>query len=516
MECELDRESGKLATRPQGQHRAAIFCCFVLLLNVLAVLRPSYAQKTQGPVLQIVNALNVHDFKGANDLSDAVLAKEPRNYSVWTLRGMAIAGEGNLLKALDSYERALKLAPAYLPALEGAAQTEFQLGRPSARTLLNRILEQRPDDQITHTLLGTLDFRVGACAEAVGHFGKAERVIAIQPKALTEYGTCLSTLNRPDDAVTAFRNALALDPGKREARYNLALSLWVAHKGEEAIEILRPLVEEAPISSDALALSAEILEAKDDTAQAVELLRKALLADPTNLDAYLQFATLSFDHASPRVGIEILNAGITQRPNESRLYLVRGILLTQVGEFTKAADDFETASKLNPRAEFLNVAEGLVRSQQHNTPEALAQFREAVKAHPNEAYAQYLLAEALYGAGTLPESREYKEEIAAAQKAVKLDPRLVAARDLLSSIYLQNDQSDPAIEQCRIALAIDPNDQGALYHLIVALRKTGKRDELPELLKRFAQLKANPITKQEGAKHYRLSIVQSSSGAVNP
>lgn len=512
MERELHRGPAALLASHQCWRKAHILRYFVVLISAIALLDPAYAQNVQSPVSQIVSALKSRDFKRGKDLSDVILAKEPGNYAVWTLRGMTVAGEGNLPQALDSYQHALRLAPTYLPALEGAAQTEFLLGRPSARRLLNQILQQRPDDQTTHALLGTLDARSNACVEAVKHFQKAENAIAAQPEALTAYGTCLASLKRPDDAVMAFRSALALDPSKREARYNLALSLWDAHRGDEALEALQPLVEQVPISSDALALSAEILEAKDDTSQAVELLRKALLADPTNVDAYLQFATLSFDHASPKVGIEILNTGITQLPNEPRLYLVRGILLTQLGEFTKAADDFEFASRLNPKADLLNVAKGLVRSQQHNTVDALRQFREAVKAHPNQAYAHYLLAEALYGAGILPENPEYKEEIAAAEKAVKLDPRLVAGRDLLSSIYLQNDEADLAIGQCRAALAIDPNDQGALYHLIVALRKTGKKDELPELLKRFAALKANPINNQEGTKHYRLSIVQGSSG----
>ncbi len=511
MEHYIDGKLDAPAAKDWNLRKVSILCSLLSLLNVLGVLCPAHAQKAPSPVPQIVNALQSHDFTAARNLSDSILANEPKNYTVWTLRGMAIAGAGNLAQALDSYQRALRLSPSYLPALEGAAQTEFQLGRPSARNLLVRILAQRPGDQITHALLGTLDFKSNACTEAVKHFEKADKAIAAQPEALTEYGTCLSVLKRPDDAVEVFRRALALDPSKREARYNLALSQWEARKGDDAIETLRPLVEEAPISSDALALSAEILEAKDETAQAVELLRKAIIADPSDVDAYLQFATLSFDHASPKVGIEILNTGITQLPKESRLYLVRGILLAQLGEFSRAADDFELASRLNPRVEFLNVAEGLVRSQQHNTGEALARFRAAIKAHPDEAYAHYLLAEALYAASTLPESPDYKEELAAAEMAVKLDPNLVAARDLLGSIYIQNDKTNLAIAQCRAALNIDPNDQQALYHLIVALRKTGQKDELPELLKRLVELKANPVSQQEGAKHYRLSVAQSSN-----
>ena len=251
-------------------------------------------------------------------------------------------------------------------------------------------------------------------------------------------------------------------------------------------------------------LAAEILDANGETARSVELLRKAILADPKNVDAYLQFAALSFDHASPQVGIDILNAGLTQLPNEPRLFLVRGILQTQLGEFARAAEDFEKASRLDPLLSFLGVAQGLVKSQQHMSAEALDKFRSAVKAHPNEAYAQYLLAEALEEEGAPAGSPRHNEELEAARRAVQLDPRMVAAHDLLSAIYYDDEQTNLAIEQSRASLALDPNDQQAIYHLIVALRKTDRKDQIPALLKRMIELRSNAGNGQKASKQYRL------------
>jgi ABC-type sugar transport system substrate-binding protein len=50
-------------------------------------------------------------------------------------------------------------------------------------------------------------------------------------------------------------------------------------------------------------------------------------------------------------------------------------------------------------------------------------------------------------------------------------------------------QYPEAVEQCREALKSDPKDQTALYRLIQALRKTGQKNEIPDLLKRLAQLR---------------------------
>ena len=453
----------------------------------------------------IVNALRSHDFARALTLSQAALAKRPTDYRIWTLRGMALAGVGNQTRALSAYQSALKLSPNYLPALEGAAQTEFEMGHEGARSLLERVLAQRPDDATSHAMLGVLDYRSKNCAEAVKHFQRAAGAIAGQLGALSEYGACLAFLNRDEDAVAVFIQALALDPTRREARFNLALAQWDSHHADDALATLQPLMNATSADGDALDLGAEILEAKGDTPRATEVLRNAIVADPKRLNSYLQFAILSYDHASPRVGVDMLSAGLTQLPNEPRLYLVRGILLTQLGEFTQAAEDFDAADRIDPQLSFLGVAEGLVKSQQHQPAEALRQFRANVKAHPNEAYAHYLLAEELLEEGRPEGSPEYKEEVAAAERAVKLDPTLAAAHDLLSAVYLENGHTELAIEHARAALALDASDQQAVYHLIVATRKSDQKNELPALLKRLVDLRAAAKSDQAAGNRYRLS-----------
>jgi tetratricopeptide (TPR) repeat protein len=469
----------------------------------------------QNTIHAISDALRSRDFPLAQRLCQDALARTPGDYRIWALRGMATAGAGDLAKALLDYQHALNLSPAYLPALEGAAQTEFQLGKDGAMPLLEKILAQRPDDAMTHALLGVLQYRKQDCADAVGHFEKGSIAIAHQPTALNDYGLCLSALHRDEDAANIFGQILALDPSRSEARYNLALAQWNAHQPDDALKTLEPLTSASPANPDALSLAADIDESKNDTGSAVALLRNALEADPKNTAIYLQFAALSFDHASPQVGIDMLNLGLTQLPKEPRLYLVRGILLTQIGEFAKAADDFDAASSLDPRLQFLSVAQGLVRSQQHNTAQALASFRAAVKAHPNEALAHYLLAEALLEADTQQGSPAYKEELQAAMRAVELDPKMVAAQDLLSTIYIEDGNTEQAVRHSRAALAVDPNDQQAVYHLIVALRKTGDKDEIPALLKRLVELREKNKSEDKSAKRYRLYEEQP-SGTVAP
>jgi Flp pilus assembly protein TadD len=224
------------------------------------------------------------------------------------------------------------------------------MGRSGAKALLLQILEQRPDDPPAYTLLGILEFRGGKCTAALEHFAKAAPVLAHQPEALTADGTCLTEMHRDEEAATAFAQALALDPNRGEARYNLALAQWDAHHPADAWTALEPLVKKTPVDDDVLDLAVDILDAQSSTAQALALMRSAVLANPKDSDAYLRFATLSFDYASPQVGVDILNVGLTQLPNQARLHLVRGILPAQMGEFARAADDFDRANRIDPHS----------------------------------------------------------------------------------------------------------------------------------------------------------------------
>lgn len=434
---------------------------------------------------RVVASIQQKDFVRALTLSESALHADPKDYRIWTLRGMAYSGLQKQAQAQIVFEHALKLAPYYLPALEGEAQLNYRRGDDSARPFLSRILTLRPNDPTSHAMLAVLDYRKKNYSDAITHFEQASESISSQPDLLSMFGKCLANASRFEEAIPVFEKALALDSTKRGIRFDLALCQWTAGRSPDALATLLPLVTTDQSDERILELAAAVYESTGETQHAIELLRRAILANPKQPDAYLQFAELTYEHGSPQIGIDILNAGLTQLPKEASLYLVRGVLLCQFGEFTKAFDDFQVANRLDPRLSYVDVAKGIVASQVHKPEEALAEFRVAAKEHPNEAFTQYLLAEAL----SQQEKSDVAEVIKAASRAVQLDPSLVAAQDLMAGIYLQQGEKQQAIAHSEEALAVDPKDQQALYHLVLALRQTDRKAEIPGLMKRLNALK---------------------------
>jgi tetratricopeptide (TPR) repeat protein len=97
--------------------------------------------------------------------------------------------------------------------------------------------------------------------------------------------------------------------------------------------------------------------------------------------------------------------------------------------------------------------------------------------------------------------------VKAASQAVRLQPDFPLARNVLGNLYLQAGQNEKAIEQCRAVLSENPNDQIAVYHLLLALRKINDpKGEVPGLVQRLAELRAQSQQREASANRYKLYI----------
>jgi tetratricopeptide (TPR) repeat protein len=206
------------------------------------------------------------------------------------------------------------------------------------------------------------------------------------------------------------------------------------------------------------------------------------------------------------VGINVVNDGISLQPEAAPLYFARGVLYVQLAEYDKAQADFDKAYDLDPTQSLSVAAQGLAAVQQNDLSHALADVQEKLARRPGDPILLYLQADVLAQQGASPGSPEFQTAMRSAKEAVALRPTLSPARSVLAKLYLQAGQYSEAAVQCRKALEIDPKDQTALYHLIQALRKTDKKGDIPELLKRLAQLRQE-ATKDE-REQYRFKLVE--------
>ena len=208
----------------------------------------------------------------------------------------------------------------------------------------------------------------------------------------------------------------------------------------------------------------------------------------------------------------MMNAGLKLQPQAAALYLARGVLYVQLANYEQAEADFEKAEQLDPKESLSAAAQGMVAEEknQNDPDKALATVRAKLKKDPADAFLWYLQAAILSQTAPQPGSAEFQEGLRSAKKALSLDPSLTAAHNVLAKFYMESGQNTLAITECRLALERNENDQTALYHLVLALRKTKDQREIPVLLKRLA--KARQQASKEEAEHNRYKLVVSSPG----
>jgi tetratricopeptide (TPR) repeat protein len=474
--------------------------CAIIMFGSLAL-----AQAPHPTTEPITAALRARDFDKAVELSRTALKQSPNNAQLWSLQGIAFASKGESKNALAAFEQALKISPDYLAALAGSAQILYQQGDVKAIPVLNRMLSLRPDDPTAHAMLAVLGYREGKCEAAVGHFERAGDLLAAQLDAQHAYGTCLVRLNRLEDATKVFQRTVSANPDDRRERQLLASVQVMAKKPQDAIATLGPLLQGDSTEAETLELASTAYEDAGNTPQAVSTLRQAILRDPNNVNFYLDFASLCLAHQSFQVGIDVITDGMRVKPDAAKLYLARGVLYVQLADYEKAEADFERAHELDPNQSLSSAAQGLAAVQQNDIGKALDAVQKKLAKKPDDAYLLYLQADFLTQKGVDPGTPEFQKAMQSAKRAVALQPTLASARAVLAKLYLQTGQYPDAIAQCRKALEIDPKDQTTVYRLIQALRKSGQKAEIPGLLKRLAELRAQAT--QEERERYRYKLV---------
>jgi tetratricopeptide (TPR) repeat protein len=489
---------------------------FAFRLHVLVALFAASSfgvAQTTDPVGLVTSALRAGEFARALQILQPELEKNPRSTQLWALRGIALSGKGDKKEALGAFRHALEMSPDYLPALEGAAQIEYEDGGKDAAALLQHVLKLQPNDPTSHAMLAVLAYRHGDCASAVSHFEQSGSLTESQPGALQEYGDCLVRLKQPEKAITLFSRALSQSQGPSvEIRCLLASVQMMAQHPKDAIVTLQPLLQDNATDANVLDLAASAYEADGNTPVAVRLLRQAIVANPNDVNLYLDFANVTLDHQSFQVGVDMINAGLRAEPNAAALYVARGVLYVQLAQYDNAEADFEKANALDPRQSIGSAAEGLAAVQKNDPDRALATVRSKLAKKPNDPFLLYLQADILTQRGPDPGSTEFREAMESAKKAIALRPSLASAHDVLAKLYLQAGNNTAAVEQSRKALESDPKDQTALYHLIQAMRKSGRTNDIPDLLKRLAELRMEG-TKEE-ATHNRYKLVEEKSSSM--
>jgi tetratricopeptide (TPR) repeat protein len=469
------------------------------------------------------------------------LKSDPQNLKALNLMGLALTGKGELRKANEEFQQALRISPQFLPALKNLAINEFTLKdiRASERHLL-AASKLAPDDPVIQIYLGEIAYSRHDYRHAVIHLPRAGALLSKdpnvaaqlvvsyleveeQPKALAwldrvaverltprsqfELGLTLAQHNLFRQATSYFEAVRQSFPDSYDIGFDLGLCYVQLKEYSQAINVLHGLSSRGHKTSELDNLLAEAYEGNKQTQAAIDALRQATLLAPEDEDNYLDLAALCMNHDSFDLGMEVVNVGLHYRPQSDRLIFQRGLFHAMQNQFELAERDFQQAAELAPEKNFSYVGLGVSYMQTGNLPQAITVLRRRTRLKPDDSVLQYLLGEALVRSGANSGDPAFKEAQAALETSVKLNPNFPESRVALAKIYLKEDRIEDAVAHLEKARALDPKNQAAYSQLAIAYRRQGKPDSAKQMLSSLKELNEQERANTRG----RTRIVKQSS-----
>ncbi len=169
---------------------------------------------------------------------------DPDYGKCYTRIAQIFADLGRYDEAIENYKHGIEIMPYYNPGLLNLAAVYRRVGRiEEAVSTYEQVLEGNAYDVTAHLALAEIDLARGNYAEAAARLDKLLGWMPENTVARTNLGLSYEGLNRPEEAIEAYREAIKRDANAVVAISNLA-SLYV--RVERATEARRLLENHLP------------------------------------------------------------------------------------------------------------------------------------------------------------------------------------------------------------------------------------------------------------------------------
>jgi len=190
--------------------------------------------------------------------------------------GVTLAHQGNLTKAIENFQAALRINPRYAAAHSALGFAFAIQGRLTEATeQFDHALRLSPREAEAHTGLGLILSRQGKFSEAADHFRRALERDSRDAQAHTNLGLILKKQGKRAEAAAHFQQAVQIDPESEQAQHQWGLVLDEQGKLGEAAAHLRAVVRINPRNAEAHRSLGEILLRQGQAIEAEEHTQEA-------------------------------------------------------------------------------------------------------------------------------------------------------------------------------------------------------------------------------------------------
>jgi tetratricopeptide (TPR) repeat protein len=433
------------------------------------------------------------------------------------------------LRKFEPAERYTRQALRTAPDLIEPYQMLYSICRAAGRPAdAERILAQaaRRDNRDPGFWAGLADLNVrqllmegqlrdeSASAPAVAHYRRAVQNGQHDPAVLLRALNFFFAAGHLDDAVSAGRRLLVLQPSDTLSREKVALALSSLGRDEEALAELDTVVADNPASLLAYRAHGEILLRRDDQAGALDKFEKALLLHDEDPRLYLEIADLCLKTENTERAAWWLARAREKFPNLPELPFYEGQLLAHLKRWREALNAMDVSASLAARYQpsFLTpefyFQHGVVAERCGDHDAAARHFLACLDLDAGHAqalnYLGYMWAER---GVNLAEAEEF------IRRAVEQEPDNAAYLDSLGWALYQQGRYHEALGPLERASQLVSAQPDAVIeeHLGDVLEKLGRRNEAVKAWERAAALEG--ASEQLAGKLQAARAVKAASSA---
>lgn len=294
-------------------------------------------------------------------------------------------------------------------------------------------------------------------AQQRGDFNTAinayEQFLKTHPKsidALANLGAALAQTGRLDEAIERYRAALKLEPGNVPIHMNLGLAFYKKPDLPDAAHEFELAHHAQPQDVRTSILLGDTLERLGRHGEVIQLLAPIEQAQTGNPDLEYVLGSALIHQGSRREGAEMMER-VAKSTNGADGYLIAGSARVDLNDLEQAAQDLDSASRLNPSLPAVHSLLGTVRDKLGDQAGAEPELRKALELNPNDFQANLTL-----GAILFKQKRDVPEARGLVEHALKLDPSSTLARYELALIKTSSNELQSAAGDLEQVVGRDP------------------------------------------------------------
>jgi tetratricopeptide (TPR) repeat protein len=292
--------------------------------------------------------------------------------------------------------------------------------------------------------------------------------------------------HKPDRAITAFHQALAIRPDhvQFDHHYYLGISYQQTGQLEKAAACYRQALETTPHSDEIYLILAGCLQAQNDSNGAQHCYRQVLRNDPSHPKAAFSLGTLYLQQNKIDKALKWLLRARDAKPDWGLLQNNLGRAFLLKNDQKRAHACFQKALREAPnQAEvWFNLADIYAKTGELEL--AVSHYSKALELDPAMIAAHNNMG------NVLKELKRYDEAIVAFQKVVALAPDLAQGHYNLGGVYRLNEDYENAVGHLSKAIQLQPDYADAWNNLALTCKNVGDLDRSVTYFNRA--LKINP------------------------